>query len=129
MPLIRYEDLKLGPRSLETVEQANEIIAEFEAQGFDLTLRQLFYQFVARGLIPNTQREYKRLGSVVNDGRVAGLIDWNSIVDRTRNLRALPHWDAPEDIVRACAQQFNHDLWADQPGYCEVWMRRTRWSA
>jgi hypothetical protein len=33
------------------VEQANTIIGEYQAQGFLLTLRQLFYQFVARGLL------------------------------------------------------------------------------
>lgn len=124
MPLIQYQAINLRPKALETIERANEIIAEFEAQGFDLTLRQLFYQFVARGLIPNTQREYKNLGGVVNDGRLAGLIDWDSIVDRTRNVRALSHWGSPEDIVQACAQQFNHDLWEDQPNYCEVWIEK-----
>lgn len=124
MPLIRYQEINLRPKALETIERANEIIAEFETQGFDLTLRQLFYQFVARGLIPNTQREYKNLGTVVNDGRLAGLIDWGSIVDRTRNVRALSHWDSPKDIVQACAQQFNHDLWDDQPNYCEVWIEK-----
>ena len=124
MPLIRYQAINLRPKALETIERANEIIEEFRGQGFDLTLRQLFYQFVARGLIANTQREYKNLGTIVSDGRLAGLVDWDAIVDRTRNLRALPHWESPEQIVQACARQFNHDLWADQPTYCEVWIEK-----
>jgi hypothetical protein len=124
MPKIRYRDLRLGPKALERVDQANTIIADYAAQGFDLTLRQLFYQFVSRGLLANTQREYKNLGSTVNDARLAGLIDWDSIVDRTRNLRALSHWDGPEEIVRACAQQFHYDLWDTQPNYVEVWIEK-----
>jgi len=124
VPLIRYQAINLRPKALETIERANEIIEEFRGQGFDLTLRQLFYQFVARGLIANTQREYKNLGTIVSDGRLAGLVDWDAIVDRTRNLRALPHWESPEQIVQACARQFNHDLWADQPTYCEVWIEK-----
>lgn len=123
-PLIQYRDVKLRPKALETIRQANEIIAEYAAQGFDLTLRQLFYQFVARALIANTQREYKNLGSVINDGRLAGLVDWDSIVDRTRNLRALSHWQSPRDIVDACSRQFRHDLWGDQPNYVEVWIEK-----
>lgn len=57
------------------IAQANEIVEQYRAQGFVLTLRQLYYQFVARGLIPNRQSEYKRLGSVINDARLAGLLD------------------------------------------------------
>jgi len=53
-----------------------------------------------------------------------GLIDWEAIVDRTRNLRNLPHWKSPQDIVRACARQFNFDLWRDQPRYVEVWIEK-----
>ncbi len=37
--------------ALETIDQANAIFDEYAAQGFTLTLRQLFYQFVSRGLI------------------------------------------------------------------------------
>ena len=123
-PRIEYRSLNLRPKSLAMIEQANAIIAEYDAQGFDLTLRQLFYQFVARGLIANTQREYKNLGNVVNDGRLAGLVDWESIVDRTRNLRELSHWSSPNAIVKACAQQFHYNLWDDQPAYAEVWIEK-----
>lgn len=121
---IRYRDFRFKPSTLATIEKANEIIAEYAAQGFDLTLRQLYYQFVSRDLIPNTMRSYKALGGVVNDGRLAGLIDWGSIVDRTREVRRLPHWSSPAEIVAACASQFNVDRWAGQPYRPEVWIEK-----
>ena len=40
--------------SLAVIEKANEILEQYAAQGFDLTLRQLYYQFVARDLVPNS---------------------------------------------------------------------------
>lgn len=123
-PRIQYRDLRLRPKSLAMIDQANTIIAEYQEQGYDLTLRQLFYQFVSRGLIANTQREYKNLGNVVSDGRLAGLVDWNAIVDRTRSLRALSHWSGPQAIVEACAEQFHYDLWDTQPAYVEVWIEK-----
>jgi len=55
--------------TLKIIEQANQIIAEYHAQGFELKLRQLYYQHVARGFIPNTDAEYGKLGSVINDAR------------------------------------------------------------
>ena len=44
------------------IERANKIIAEYQAQGFRLTLRQLYYQFVARDLFANAGKNYKLLG-------------------------------------------------------------------
>jgi hypothetical protein len=56
--------------TLTVIEQANAIIAEYEAQGFTLSLRQLYYQFVSRDMIDNTVASYKRLGAIINNGRL-----------------------------------------------------------
>lgn len=121
---LKYAKKRFGASALAIISAANEIIEEYAAQGFDLTLRQLYYVYVSRGLIANRQSEYKRLGSIVNDARLAGLIDWSSIVDRTRGLEALATWEKPADIVSAAAKQFRHDLWADQPTYVEAWIEK-----
>lgn len=122
--LIKYIDRKFGAAALEIIGQANAIIAEYQAQGFDLTLRQLYYQFVARDLIANKMREYKRLGSIINDARLAGLISWAAIVDRTRNLESNSHWESPAEIVETCAKQFQIDKWATQEARVEVWIEK-----
>jgi len=124
MAMIRYCDKRLSAPKLAVIAQANAIIAEYAEQGYDLTLRQLYYQFVSRDLIPNNQSEYKRLGDIVSDGRRAGLIDWDAIVDRTRNLRAPSTWQGPAEIVQACAEQFKIDLWATQTYRPEVWVEK-----
>lgn len=124
MPKIAYIDRDFAPATRETIATANGIIEEYAAQGFQLTLRQLYYQFVSRGLIANKQSEYSRLGSVINDGRLAGLIDWESIVDRTRNLKALPTWADPQSILKAVASQYREDRWRDQDTRLEVWIEK-----
>lgn len=113
-----------GGEALSVIAQANAIIAEYQRQGFVLTLRQLYYQFVARGYIPNTVQSYKRLGSIVNDGRLSGRIDWEAIEDRTRGIERLSTWTGAHDIVSACAHQYRSDLWKDQPYYVEVWVEK-----
>ena len=40
------------------IDQATEIIKEYRAKNMSLTVRQLYYQFVSRDLIPNKKREY-----------------------------------------------------------------------
>lgn len=47
---------------MATLNQANEIIEDYQARGFGLTLRQLYYQLVARDLLANKQEAYDRLG-------------------------------------------------------------------
>jgi hypothetical protein len=124
MPKIKYQDINLSQKSLALIATCNKIIADYTAQGYILTLRQLYYQLVSRDVIPNKQSEYKRVGSVVNDGRLAGLIDWSMLEDRTRNVKSISHWDSPEEIVAAVAQQYAIDKWSTQDVRPEVWIEK-----
>lgn len=124
MTLILYRDKKFKPESLAKISQAIKIIDEYDRQGFTLTLRQLYYQFVARDLIPNTQREYAKLSVLISDARLAGLISWNSIEDRTRFLRSLATWEKPQDILESAAKQYREDVWESQGCYAEVWVEK-----
>src|SRR5579859_6671710 len=124
MPMICYVKRRFSAASQAMIDKANEIIAEYESQGFALTLRQLYYQFVARDLIPNNIKSYKNLGSVVNDGRLAGLIDWSHITDRTRSLKGRGHWDSPADIIEMAAKGYHIDMWARQQYRPEVWIEK-----
>jgi hypothetical protein len=124
MPKVCYIQKRFNDKTLARISQANEIITEYMNQGYTLTLRQLYYQFVSRDLIPNKQTEYKKLGVVVSDARLAGMIDWNSIEDRTRNLQGLAHWDNPSEIVEACASQFRVDMWERQVCRPVVWIEK-----
>lgn len=124
MPREKFIARNFSDGSVKLIEQANSIIAEYQAQGFTLTLRQLYYQFVARDLIANKQTEYKRVGSIVNDARLAGLIDWEAIEDRTRNVRTHPAWGDPSEIIQSAAAGYAEDWWADQQYRPEVWIEK-----
>lgn len=124
MSKITYVPKRFSAEHRQIIQHANSIIEEYEVQGYDLTLRQLYYQFVARALIPNTQQSYKRLGTIVSDARLAGEVSWDAISDRTRNLKGGGGWESPEDIIRAVAQQYRRRMWDDQPCYVEVWVEK-----
>jgi hypothetical protein len=121
---ICYQEINFRQQSLDYIEKVNEIISEYKSKGYELTLRQVYYQLVARDIIPNNEKSYKNTGSLISDGRMAGLIDWNSIIDRTRNLRRNSHWDNPADIVASCAYSFAYDKWEGQEEYVEVWVEK-----
>lgn len=124
MPKIQYKQCNFHASSLIIIKQANNIISEYQSKGFSLTLRQLFYQFVARDLLKNTQKNYKKLGAIVSDARLDGRIDWNAIVDRTRFIRRLNHFDSPADIIAACQSSYHIDMWKNQPYRPEVWIEK-----
>jgi hypothetical protein len=122
--LIRYVEHNFAPQSLRSIQQANEIISEYLGQGFKITIRQLYYQFVARGLLPNSFRSYKNLQQLINDARLAGKISWNAIEDRTRDLRELNVWDGPSDAEATIAAVFRMDIWSSQETRPEVWIEK-----
>jgi hypothetical protein len=143
MPCVAYVTKAFRPDTVAIIQKANTVIVDYQRQGFKLTLRQLYYQFIARDLLPdswidaeynrknglppdtkNTMKNYKHLGDIINDGRLAGLIDWNAIEDRTRNLQTHSSWSSPHAIIRACASQYAVDLWAEQENYVEVWIEK-----
>jgi len=119
-----FIEKRFGAASIGIIEKADAIIGEYQAQGFVLTLRQLYYQFVARGLLENSQKSYKRLGGIISDARLAGMLDWSAIEDRTRSIDKPSAWDSPAEIVEASASQYQEDLWAGQELRPEVWIEK-----
>ncbi|MDO7785786.1 hypothetical protein [Desulforamulus aquiferis] len=121
---ICYQEKNFRQDRIVLINRVNRIIEEYHSKGYDLTLRQVYYQLVARDVIPNNERSYKNLGNLISDGRMAGLIDWNAIIDRTRNLRKNNHWSSPAEIIEACANQFAYNKWEEQDNYVEVWVEK-----
>lgn len=63
-------------------------------------------------------------GALINDARLAGLIDWNAIEDRTRNLRERSHWKEPNEVISSAAYSYHLDYWKEQENFIEVWVEK-----
>lgn len=146
MPKICYIKKRFNADAEDVIRHANKIIAEFKGQGIDLTLRMIYYKFVARDLFPedrkwkwveksrrwvkddngtkNAQPNYKWMSAIIDDARYAGLIDWSLIDDITREIIAASTWDSPAELVGACASQFSLDMWGNQKYRPEVWVEK-----
>lgn len=115
---------RFGSTASELIETINAILDDYAEQGYDLSLRQLYYQLVSKNIVPNTEKSYKNIGCLVSDARLAGLIDWEMIKDRGREMVANPHWQDPATFMEVVAPQYRFDLWADQPNYVEVMVEK-----
>lgn len=121
---ICYVEKKFRPDSLALITRVNGIIAEYQSKGYSLTLRQVYYQLVARDVIANNDRSYKNLGNLISDARLAGLIDWQAIEDRTRNMKKNTHWRDPAHIIQATVHSLRYNKWEGQDYYVEVWVEK-----
>lgn len=124
MPKICYIPRSFSDSRIKLIGKADKIMTNYAAQGYDLTLRQLFYQFVSRGIIDNKQEEYNKLGSLINDARLAGLLDWQNLVDRTRQSQRAKNWERPSAIIRDTIGAYQIDRWQNQLDYLEVWVEK-----
>lgn len=143
MPYIRYVKQNPQRETLAIIDKVVEILNHYASEGYELTLRQVYYQMIARDLFPeswidekynaknglppkakNTAKNYKRLGNIVSNARESGLIDWDHIVDRARSLTRNTHWDNPTDFIAEVMPQFAIDRWRDQPTRVEVWVEK-----
>lgn len=94
---------------------AIELLEEMQEQGYAVTLRSLYYMFIAEERwFGNNLKSYKRFGGIISDGRLAGLIDWDLMEDRVRNVEKLPSWSHPRNIMESVVQQYREDLWKGQ---------------
>lgn len=109
-----YLDFNFRADTHKLINIINGVINEYLADGLVLTVRQLYYQLVARDHIPNTEKSYKRITGVVNDGRLSGLIDWDAIEDRTRAFIRRGRWTSARSILESAAHSFHMDMWEMQ---------------
>jgi len=140
-----YKNHRFQDSSIQVIAQARAIILKYVEEGYDLTLRQLYYRFVALDLFPddrtwtklssgrwvrdpngtkNADPNYDWLGMILNDARLAGLLPWDTIVDRTREMLQNSHWDSPDQIIQSAAQSFRVNTRDTQENYIEVWVEK-----
>lgn len=124
MPKEKFRDVKFRKASLDLIQQANQILDDYEKQGYKLTLRQLYYQFVRRNWLVNKEQSYDRLGSVISEGRLAGLIDWDRLEDRLREANVPTHWSEPAELVGIMGKVFALDRWSNQDTRIEIWVEK-----
>lgn len=97
-----------------------------------MTLRQLYYRFVALDLLKNKQSQYQYLSESIKEARIDGRIPWGWIEDRTRSTDA-GDWNgmSPDDRFNHAFEWFKNTperhhrpRWQGQENYVEVWVEK-----
>jgi hypothetical protein len=103
-----------------------------------VTLRQLYYRLVTKGIIENCPSQYQALSKAMKQARMEGDVDWDAIEDRGRSARHYkasykplsPDYyvsDAVDEIrnlAETTALRYSYARWYNQPYYIEVWVEK-----
>lgn len=119
----------------ELLAFAVELQEQYAADGFSLTLRQMYYQLVSRGWLENGQKHYKRVGDILTQARYNGSFPLDGLVDRGRSV-ALGDTTRCDTDVDECLKTagswieslpeflMQTDRWYGQDTYVSVWVEK-----
>lgn len=120
----KFREIRFRAETLQLIDTINRVLEEYEGDGLDVTLRQLFYCLVVDSVIRNVEAEYKKLVRIVTDARDAGQLPWGIFSDRSRETVVQSHWAAPADILDTAANSFRLDRWRNQSNHVEVMLEK-----
>ena len=90
-----------------------------------MTVRQVFYQLVSRGVIEKTEEQYQ--GTVIRlltSMRLENEISFEWIVDETRQARETQTFDSISDAITDTAKFYRRSALRDCDDYIEIWSEK-----
>lgn len=100
-----------------------QAILDVAAQYERLTVRQLFYQLVSRGL-PKTERDYKRVGDAAVQLRLSEELPYQKIADGSRTRRPVYQHGNLGAALERTQELYRRNHWLEQPVGVEVWCEK-----
>ena len=114
---LKIRDIKFQKKTSKFLEHIQKVVDSFSVA---LTVRQIHYRLVALGIVDNTIQNYRKVSRITSDGRYAGLIDWDKIVDDTRNAYKTQDWDNIDDAIKNTLDNYRRNRWKKSKYYVEV---------
>ena len=112
-------------RTKSELDDVKESILGIIAENDSMTVRQLFYQMVSRGLIDKSEREYNNtVIRLATQMRKSGEMPYDAIADNTRWMRKPASHSSLEGFLTQQQRLYRRDLWQDQNAYVEIWLEK-----
>lgn len=120
----KFKNYKPQKEQQVLLEQIMIIINDYMIKGFVLTCRQIYYQLVARVILTNNQKNYNKVTKIISNARMAGIIDWNAIVDRNRESYMHYYNLGIDDAINDTLEQYRVNRMLLQDVYIEVMIEK-----
>jgi len=79
---------------------------------------------VSRQVLENSRSAYQKLSNALVDARREGIIPWEWLEDRLRQVRRVGMWSDLADFAETCCQAYRRDVWPTQPRLVEAWLEK-----
>ena len=99
-------------------------IAAVAAEYDRLSVRQVYYQLVARGVVEKTEQAYKRVCDASAQMRLDGSLDYRKVVDGDRSRRAVYAHAGLAAALENAQALYRRNHWLDQPQTIEIWSEK-----
>ncbi len=117
--------IKSRRRTKAAVQAIRDAIFELVAEYRPMTVRQVFYQLVSRGIIEKNEAEYKQtVCRLLVEMRRDGTLAYDSIADNTRWMRKPTTYVSLGAMLVRSQQTYRRALWDDQNCYVEIWLEK-----
>ena len=108
----------------ELTQQIIAVCDEYRAAGDVLSLRQLYYQLVAKNAIANDIKVYKKLSVLKDQLCYAGILDWKCFEDRGRRAIGWYYEHSIKSALDRTAYGYKLDRSLNQSNIVEVWIEK-----
>lgn len=112
--------MKTYAKNTNLLNEAIEVLTEEQP----CTLRQLFYRLISRGVLPNSQADYKRLGTLMTRARESKIVPRRWLVDHTRSTDKPSSWSGLNDFADTVREAYRKDYWASLDHHVEVFVEK-----
>jgi hypothetical protein len=107
--------------SLALIDAITYILMEIQPA----TVRAVCYRLFIEKLIPSMSKaNTNRVGRLMVWAREQGLVQWEWVVDETREAECVATWSDPQSIIDAAVRQYRRDNWQSQDAQVEVWSEK-----
>jgi hypothetical protein len=130
---------RIHPKTAYLIAVILQVLKENQQYG-KVTVRQVYYQLVSRGVIENSKQSYQNYVHHLTTGRKGGVIPWDAFEDRARMFyrEPLPRYsihgeENEQDALKSwfryalnkkVSEEYDLQRWEDQSYYVELWVEK-----
>jgi hypothetical protein len=114
-----------GRRTKAQIATIRDTIIDVIEDDPPMTVRQVFYQLVTRGIIDKTEDEYQStVIRLMSEMRLDGSLPFRWVVDESRRARITRTFDSVADAMNQTAQFYRRSALAQADDYIEIWLEK-----
>jgi hypothetical protein len=116
---------KRARRTKADIDGIKQAIIDVVSSDPPMTVRQVFYQLVTRGVIEKTEEQYQRtVIRLMTDMRLSGELRYSWVIDESRHRRITQTYDNVTEALQHTAEFYRRSALREADDYLEIWCEK-----